>query len=216
MTSINSGTIPSGWKTHKITPVHKSGDKTSVTNYRPISLLCIISKVLERLIYDKIIDLVASSLIRLQFGFQRGSSTLQQLLLYFHQLITSKEEIDVIYIDFLKAFDSMPHSKLLIKLWNMGTTGTLWRWFASYLSNTSQCVSVNSYLSSFFVCCFRGPSGQYSWTPVISNIYQWSALHYWISVSYIYWWHKMLSKNFYCSWYPAAPNWSWLTIWLVS
>ena len=148
-TSINSETIPSEWKTQKITPVHKSGDKTSVTNYRPISLLCIISKVLERLIYDKIIDLVASSLTPLQFGFQRGSSTLQQLLVYFHQLITSKEEIDAIYIDFRKAFDSVPHNKLLIKLWNMGITGTLWRWFVSYLSNRSQCVSVNSCLSSF-------------------------------------------------------------------
>ena len=81
-TSINRGTIPSEWKTHKITPVHKSGDKTLVTNYCPISLLW--SKVLERLICDKIIDLVACSLTLLQFGFQRGSSTLQQLLVYFH------------------------------------------------------------------------------------------------------------------------------------
>ena len=101
-----------------------SSGKTSVTNYRPISLLCIISKVSERLIYNKIIDLVASSLTPLQFGFQRGSSTLQQLLMYFHQLITSKEEIDAIYIDFHKAFDSVPHNELLIKLRNMGVTGT--------------------------------------------------------------------------------------------
>ena len=149
MTSINSGTIPSEWKIHKVIPVHKSGDKTSVTNYCPISLPCIMSKVLERLIYDKIIDLVATSITPLQYGFQRGSSTLQQLLVYFHQLITSKEEIDAIYIDFHKAFDSVPHNELLIKLWNMGITGTLWRWFASYLSNRSQCVSVNNCLSSF-------------------------------------------------------------------
>ena len=83
MTSINSGTIPSEWKIHKIIPVHKSGDKTSVTNCRPISLLCIISKVLERLIYDKIIDLVGTSITPLQYGFQRGSSSLQQLLCVF-------------------------------------------------------------------------------------------------------------------------------------
>ena len=131
--------------------MHKSGDKTLVTNYCPISLLCIISKVLERLIYDKIIDLVACSLTLLQFGFQRGSSTLQQLLVYFHQLIISKEEIDAIYIDFHKAFHSVLHNELLIKLWNMGITGTLWRWFASYLSNRSQCVSVNSCLSNFWL-----------------------------------------------------------------
>ena len=53
------------------------------------------------------------------------------------------------YIDFQQAFDSVPHNELLIKLWNMGITGTLWRWFASYLSNRSQCVSVNNCLSSF-------------------------------------------------------------------
>ena len=76
------------------------------------------------------------------------------------------------YIDFRKAFDSVPHNELLIKLWNMGINSTLWRWFASYLSNRSQCVSVNNCLSStYFACCFRGPSGQYSWTPIISNIY---------------------------------------------
>ena len=118
----------------------------------PLTHYCVSwSKVLERLIYDKIIDLVATSFTPLKFGFQRGSSTLQQLLMYFHQLIIPKEEIDAIYIDFCKAFDSMPTNKLLIKLWNMGVTDTLWRWFASYLTNRSQCVSVNNCLFSFLI-----------------------------------------------------------------
>ena len=88
------------WKMHKIIAVHKSGDKTSVKNYRPISLLCIVSKVLERLIYDKIINTVSKCITQYQFGFQRNTSTLRQLLIYFNQLITSKDEIDAIYIDF--------------------------------------------------------------------------------------------------------------------
>ena len=83
MTSITSGTIPSEWKLHKITAVPKSGDKTSVKNYRPISLLCITSKVLERLIYDKIINSVSNCITQYQFGFQKNSSTLHQLLIYF-------------------------------------------------------------------------------------------------------------------------------------
>ena len=70
---------------------------------------------------------------------------MQQLIVYFHQLITSKEEIDVIYIDFCRAFDSVPHN--VVKLWNMGISGTLWRWFEFYLSNRCQCVSVNDSLS---------------------------------------------------------------------
>ena len=84
----------------------------------------------ERLIYDKVISTVANSITPHQSGFQKGHSTLQ-LLLFFHQLITSKDEIDVIYIDFRKAFDSVPHNELLVKLWNMGITGTLWKWFKS-------------------------------------------------------------------------------------
>ena len=62
MTSINNGTMPAEWKIHKIIPVYKSGDKTSTSNYRPISLLCVISKLLERLIYNKIINTVCLTL----------------------------------------------------------------------------------------------------------------------------------------------------------
>ena len=70
----------------------------------------------------------------------RNASTQQQLLIYFNQLITSKDQIDSIYIDFQKAFDSVPHNELLVKVWNFGITGTLWQWFSSYLQNRTQCV----------------------------------------------------------------------------
>ena len=73
--SLNNGTIPIEWKTHKIAPIYKSGDKISVKNYHPISLLCNISKVLEGLIYDKVISTVADSIIPCQFRFQRNTST---------------------------------------------------------------------------------------------------------------------------------------------
>ena len=158
-TSLNTSSIPYEWKIHKIIPVYKSKDKTSVTNYRPISLLCNVSKVFERLIYDKVISTVANSITPHQFGFQKGHSTLQQLLLFFHQLITSNDEIDVIYVDFRKAFDSVPHNELLVKLWNMGITGTLWKWFESYLSNRSQCVSINNSLSDCLPVLSGVPQG---------------------------------------------------------
>ena len=120
----------------------------TVKNYCPISLLYIVSKVLERLIYDKIINTVAASITPYQFGFQKNTSTQQQLLIYFHQL-TYNLETDAIYIDFHKAFDSVPHNELLVKLWNMEITGTLWSWFYSYLKNRTQCVTVNNCLSSY-------------------------------------------------------------------
>ena len=87
------------------------------------------------------------------------ASTQQQLLIYFHQLITSREEIDTIYIDFRKAFDSVPHNELLVKLWNIGITGTLWNWFNSYLSNRSQCVSVENRLSDCLPVISGVPQG---------------------------------------------------------
>ena len=70
--------IPSEWKLHCIVPIFKSGDRSSVSNYRPISLLCCISKVLERLVYDKTIEFVGHSISKAQFGFLRKHSCLQQ------------------------------------------------------------------------------------------------------------------------------------------
>jgi len=74
--SLRSGNIPNEWKIHKIIPIYKSSDKTLVKNYHPIFLLCIILKVLERLIRNKMIDTVAAVITPCQYSFQRGSSTL--------------------------------------------------------------------------------------------------------------------------------------------
>ena len=138
--------IPFEWKVHCITPIHKSGDKSIVSNYRPIALLSCVSKVLERLIYDNIIDYVSPFISSCQFGFVHGRATLQQLLIFlldiFHN-IDDKLQTDAIYLDLCKAFDSVPHDKLLIKLYFMGITGELWVWFKEYLSSRSQCVSIN-------------------------------------------------------------------------
>ena len=68
-TSLSSSTIPNDWRTHCVVPVYKSGDKSSVCNYRPISLLCILSKVLERIVYNNMIDYVRDLCTKHQFGF---------------------------------------------------------------------------------------------------------------------------------------------------
>ena len=115
--------------------------------------------MLEDLIYVKMIGTVAKCITPCQFGFQSNSSTLQQLLLYHHQLITSKDEVDVVHIDFRKAFDSVPHNQLLVKLWNIGITGTLWKWFKSYLCNRVQCVSINNCLSNCLPVLSGVPQG---------------------------------------------------------
>ena len=137
-TSISTCTIPDEWKVHQITPVFKKGDKTNVVNYRPISLLCIISKVLESIVYDKVAPFIRPLLFKQQFGALKHRSCLTQLLLSFAQITDAVEHkfaCSAIYLDFCKAFDSVPHGKFLYKLWKIGIIGPLWYWFCNYLSH---------------------------------------------------------------------------------
>lgn len=135
--------IPSEWKSHLITPIHKAGDKTSIKNYRPISLLCCTSKVLEKIIHSKIMDFfLNSSPPNSQFGFLPNRSTIQQLLIFIHNILSSHSCTDTIYLDFQKAFDKVSHPELLLKLWTTGITGDLWKWLRSYLNNRHQSVSL--------------------------------------------------------------------------
>ena len=145
--SLSQSYLPLEWRTHLIKPIFKSGDKNSVKNYRPISLLPVVSKVLEKLVYNRIVDFISSSISSSQYGFLRGRSTLQQLLVFFNTIFSSPFPIDVVYLDFRKAFDSVAHNELLLKLWKFGITGTLWLWLRAYLTNRVQCVSVGQSIS---------------------------------------------------------------------
>ena len=107
MLSITTCQIPEEWRTHLITCIFKTGDRTDVRNYHPISLLCLLSKVLEKLVYNSIIGSIENLLSKHQFGFIKGRSCLQQLLLYLHHVVEAREcsnSIDVVYLDLLKAF----------------------------------------------------------------------------------------------------------------
>ena len=84
---LSEGYLPKEWRRHYITLIHKSGARSQVSNYRSISLLCCISKVLERLIFDKVSDHIFNQLSDCQFGFCKNRSTLQQLLLYNEHLV---------------------------------------------------------------------------------------------------------------------------------
>ena len=145
--------VPNEWKFHCITPFFKSGDKASIKNYRPISLLSCTSKVLECIIYSKVIDHITDTVItKHQFGFLSNRSSTQQLLTFIHSIYSSHSDnafSDTIYLDISKAFDSVSHPELLLKLWSSGITGNLWLWFKSYLSDRRQCVSINGHHSDF-------------------------------------------------------------------
>ena len=137
----------------------KSGDPSLVNNYRPISLLSNTSKVLERLVFDKIISHVGSIISLSQYGFMKNSSTLQQMLVFLNYIVNNPTQTDVIYLDIRKAFDSVSHGIMLDKLWSVGITGGLWAWFKEYLTNRFQKVSINNSLSDTLPVISGVPQG---------------------------------------------------------
>ena len=160
--SISHGQLPMEWKIYHIIPILKSGDRSQVNNYRPISLLCIISKVLERIVYNHTIEFIFNSISIHQFGFIPGRSSLQQLLLFVDILLQAKKHktvVDFIHLDIRKAFDTVPHYKLLTKLQKLGISGNILRWFQAYLTNRSQCVSIDNTNSEFLPVTSGVPQG---------------------------------------------------------
>ena len=120
--------------------------------YRPVSLLSQVSKVLECLIFRLVSSFIKDSLYDIQHGFRCNRSCVIQLLNVFHDLgraLDSGNEIDLLYLDFAKAFDSVSHSKLLFKLKSFGISGQLFNWFADYLHNRKQRVVIEGVFSSF-------------------------------------------------------------------
>ncbi|CAB4037986.1 Hypothetical predicted protein, partial [Paramuricea clavata] len=150
--SLSCGEIPDEWKLANIVPVHKKGEKSQVENYRPISLLSIISKVLERCVLRNIRDHLLQLINDSQHGFIPGKSCTTQLLEvldYIGSLLDGGKQTDVVYMDMSKAFDKVHHKYLISKLRNVyGISGKLLRWFESYLINCKQRVTVLGATSS--------------------------------------------------------------------
>ena len=117
--SLQSGTLPVEWKSAHVIPIFKKGQKDLVKNYRPISLTSLLVKTLERLIYNRIFGFIESNnlLSSHQYGFRPGYSCTSQLIHLFHEWAKAPDKrlsTDVIFLDFEKAFDSVPHDRLLL------------------------------------------------------------------------------------------------------
>jgi hypothetical protein len=163
--SLKTGKLPNDWKKANVVPIYKKGNKLEVSNYRPVSLLPIISKILERCVLNRIIELIRPKISRMQYGFMKGKSTVTQIitvLANIHNIFDNREKTDVIYFDLAKAFDSVPHTLLIHKLQSFGIHGRLLNWIRDYLTDRMQRVTCDGYNSS--------------WLPVSSGVPQGSIL----------------------------------------
>ena len=151
--SLRQGQIPKDWKISNITPIPKSGDPSLVNNYRPISLLSLVSKILERIVHSNLMDYLThhNHISPNQFGFRPRSSTQEALLKVtncWHHDLKHNKQVGVVFFDIRKAFDSVPHTRLLSALADVGVRGNLLNWFSDYLSNMKQRVVLDGVASS--------------------------------------------------------------------
>ena len=152
--SVVTGKYPSLWKKANIIPIFKKGDKNSPSNYRPVSLLCCLGKVMEKCIYKYIYNfLLRNSLLSpFQSGFRQGDSTTNQLLYiynFFCSAIDDGKDVRAVFCDVSKAFDKVWHRGLLYKLNKIGVRGKVYVWLCNYLNNRKQRVVINGHSSSW-------------------------------------------------------------------
>ena len=162
--SLNSGTLPPDWKCANVTPIHKKGVRNLACNYQPISLISIFSKLMESIIKDHILNHLSINnlLSPYQFGFIPSRSCSTQLLLildYLTHHLDNGYSIDVIYLDFQKAFDTVLHQSLLQKLTSFGIHGNILKWIENFLSNRRQQVVLNGHKSSSISVTSGVPQG---------------------------------------------------------
>jgi hypothetical protein len=150
--SLRTNKLPEVWLQSNVTVIHKKGSKQSVENYRPISLTCVACKLMESIIKNRVMNFLDHNkmLDRSQFGFRTGRSTCTQLIQCTNDWTTYLDEkapVDVIYLDFAKAFDTVCHYKLFEKLSNIGIKGDLLLWIKAFLTNRSQKVVIDQITS---------------------------------------------------------------------
>ena len=146
--SLKTGQVPDDWHKANVAPIFKKGEKYDPSNYRPVSLTCISCKVLEHILVSNIMTHLQTNniLVDSQHGFRSRRSCETQLVQFIHDIALNLDkgyskghkQTDVIVMDFAKAFDKVPHKRLLYKLDHYGVRGTTNRWIASWLADRTQ------------------------------------------------------------------------------
>jgi Reverse transcriptase (RNA-dependent DNA polymerase)/Endonuclease-reverse transcriptase len=165
--SFKQKKLPLDWRSANISTLFKTGSKSDVSNYRPVSLTSIVCKIMESIIKDNVVEhfKINNLFSKKQFGFIKGRSTVSQLLKIMDEWTEQLENggrIDVVYTDFEKAFDKVPHTRLLNKIASYGIDSNIVDWIKAFLCNRIQRVKLNGKFSN--------------WKSVLSGIPQGSIL----------------------------------------
>lgn len=151
--SFKYGQIPDDWRKARVVPIFKKGNRYSLTNYRPVSITSSCCKMLEHVVANYINTFLSENNILSpnQHGFRKNMSTVTQLVSTVHEfarVLDISGQTDVFFLDFSKAFDKVPHGKLLFKLENIGLPSGIVKWIHMYLNNRTQFVEVRGCFSS--------------------------------------------------------------------
>ena len=147
--SLNSGTLPQDWKNARVSPIHKKGKRDLVNNYRPVSLTSVICKLLESIVRDEMLKFFEDNEImnKDQHSLTKSKSCLTNLLETLEDWTKALDEgygVDAVYLDYKKAFDTVPHRRLIHKLHGYGISGSLLDWISNFLYGREMQVCIGS------------------------------------------------------------------------